>query len=241
MHKYLISLFLLACAGAVHADQLADANALFKKKSYPEALALYTRLANGGNVEAQRHLGEMYWYGEAGVVDDARAESWFRKAAAKGDRTAAAALEVMQQRELRRADIDYWVSKYDGAELKSGKFRCVAPRIPSVSKLNEEITRIASSVEAWQDCYNGFVGNVNAHASLETVIPPDVIKLLNKQEMEAAAKRMEEAHQRIVADASIGAKLTLADYAVWRSATEAYVKEHNEVVKSSAATERGAR
>lgn len=239
MKKLAICLSLVFASLAVHADELADADALFQKKAYPQALQLYTKLANASNVAAQRHLGEMYWYGEAGAIDDAKAESWFRKAAAKGDKTAIAALDVMQQRSVRRADIDYWVSKYDGADLKSGKFRCVAPRIPAVSKLNDEITRVASSVEAWQDCYNGFVANLNAHSSLATLIPPDVIKLLNQQEMEAARKRMEDAHQRIVADASIGAKLTLADYAVWRSATEAYVKEHNEVVKSSAANDRG--
>jgi hypothetical protein len=45
----------------------------------------------------------------------------------------------MKQRVARRADIDYWLSKYDGAELKSGQFRCPAPRIPAISKLNEDI------------------------------------------------------------------------------------------------------
>ena len=48
----------------------------------------------------------------------------------------------MKQREARRADIDYWTTKYDGADLKSGQFRCVAPRIPAMSKVNEEINSV---------------------------------------------------------------------------------------------------
>lgn len=238
MHKYLFCLALLAGAGAANADQLADANALFAKKAYPQALQLYTTLANAGNAEAQLHLGEMYWYGEAGAIDLVKADAWLRKSAAKGNKTAAAALDVMRQRGARRADLDYWMSKYDGADLITGKYRCVAPRIPAISKQNEEITRVAASVAAWQDCYNGFVANMNANSPLSKRIPADIAKLLNQQELDAATVHLDEVQQRIVTDASIGAKLVLADFAAWRSATEAYVAEHNAVVKSSAASDR---
>jgi TPR repeat protein len=237
MKKVVICLGLML-AGLANADELADANALFQKQSYPQALQLYTRLANAGNAEAQLHLGEMYWYGEAGAIDEARADAWFRKAAAKGNKTAAAALEVMQQRGLRRADIDYWVSKYDGADLKSGKFRCVVPRIPALSKMNEEITSVANSVSAWQDCYNGFVANLNANTPMSKRIPEDIAKLLNQQELDAAKAHLDGVQQRIAADATIGAKLVLADFAAWRSATETYVSEHNALVKSSTASDR---
>jgi hypothetical protein len=237
MKKIVICLSLML-AGLAHADELADANALFQKKAYPQALQLYTKLATAGNVDAQLRLGEMYWYGEAGAVDAVKADAWFRKAAAKGSKTAAAALEVMKQRELRRADIDYWTSKYDGAELKSGKFRCVAPRIPAISKLNEEITSVAGSVSAWQECYNGFVANLNAHSPVSKSIPEDIAGLLNQQELDAAKAHIDEVHQRIAADATISAKLVLADFAAWRSATETYVSEHNALVKSSTASDR---
>jgi hypothetical protein len=229
----------LMLAGLVHADELADANALFQGKSYPQALQSYTKLANGGNAEAQFRLGQMYWYGEAGAVDDAKADAWFRKAAAKGDKGAVAALEVMKQRVLRRADIDYWVAKYDGADLKSGKFSCVGPRIPALSKVNEEIERVAASVGAWQECYNGFVANLNANSPMTKLIPPDIAKLLNQRELDAATAHLDDVQQRISADATIGAKLELADYAAWRNATEAWVGEHNALIKSSTAGDRG--
>jgi TPR repeat protein len=173
----------------------------------------------------------MYWYGEAGVIDLGKAEAWFRKAAAKGNKTAVAALDVMKQRELRRADIDYWISKYDGVDLRAGEFRCAAPRIPAISKTNEEITKVASSVEAWQTCYNGFVANMNNNSPLSKRIPADISVLLNQQELETAKAHLDEVHQRIAADASIGAKLLLADFAAWRSATEKWVSEHNALIK----------
>ena len=199
---------------------------------------MYSKLAKAGNAEAQLHLGEMYWYGEAGAVDQAKAEALFKQSAAKGNKTAAAALEVMRQREVRRADIAYWVSSYDGEDLRSGKFRCAAPRIPSVSKLNEEITSVASGVEAWQQCYNGFVANMTAYSPLSKRIPADISALLNQKELDAAQAHLDEVYQRVAADASINAKLVLADFAAWRGATEAYVREHNEVVKNSNANNR---
>jgi TPR repeat protein len=230
--KKIVLCLTLAFASLAQADELADANALLQKKAYPQALQLYTKLANAGNAEAQLQLGQMYWYGEAGSIDLVKADAWLKKSAAKGNKTAAASLEVMKQRELRRADIDYWVSKYDGADLKAGKFHCPAPRIPAVSKVNDEINRIAAAMTAWQDCYNAFVVNLNASAPLTKRIPDDISKLLNKQELETATAYLGELHTRMGADASISAKLLLADFDAWRAATDKFVKEHNELVKS---------
>ena len=232
MKRFILATAFLLSAG-VHADPLADANALFAKKSYPEALQLYTRLANAGNVEAQQHLGEMHWYGEAGAVDEAKAEAWFRKAASKGNAVAIASLELMKQRVARRADIDYWVSGYDGAELTSGKFRCVAPRIPSVSKQSDEIDRVGKAIAKWQDCHNAFVENLNAASPLAKQIPPDIAKLMNAAETERAHAHLARVQENLVAEAKVGAKLVLADIAVWRNATEAYIAEHNAIVSKA--------
>ena len=235
----LICLSLLLCGSAL-ADELADANALFAKKAYPEALAKYTKLANAGNAEAQQHLGQMYWYGEAGAVDEAKAKAWFEKAAAKGNKVAADSLDIMKQRVTRRADIDYWISKYDGSELRSGEYRCPAPRIPTISKLNDEIERISNNIKVWQDCYNGFVNHLNDVSPLTKLIPQDVSKLMNKQEMEQATAHLQQVHDNVAEDAKVSSKLVLADFAAWRDATEAYVAEHNEIVKSGPSAERQA-
>lgn len=232
MKKYLFCLSLLL-SGAAYADGIADANALFAKKSYPEAMQAYTKLANAGNAEAQLHLGEMHLYGEAGAVDMAKAEAWFKKAAAKGNKTAIAALEMMKRREARRADIEHWISKYDGADLKSGKHRCVAPRIPALSKQNDEIEAVSAKMTAWQECYNGYVQHLNNSSPLTKLIPKDIADLLTKDESEQANKHLAQVLANLSEEARVSSKLILADFAVWRDATDKYVTEHNQMVKSA--------
>ena len=232
MKKILFCLALLL-SSAVFADELADANALFAKKSYPEALQKYTKLANAGNPEAQLHMGEMYLYGEAGAIDLPKAEAWFKKSAAKGNKTAIAALEMMKQRELRKADIEYWMSKYDGAELKSGQYRCTAPRLPAVSKQNDEIDAVSKKVDAWKNCYNAFVENLNAAKPLTTRIPKDVADLLTKDEMATATTHLEAVYSRLAEEARVSSKLFMADLTAWRDATEKYVAENNRIVKEA--------
>lgn len=219
----------------VFAGELEDAHAAFEKKDYATALKLYTKLSNAGNPEAQQHLGQMYWYGEAGEVDEAKAEALFRKAAAKGNKVAAASLDVMKQRVERRADIDYWVKGYDGADLKSGEYRCPAPRIPAMSKINEEIDRVGAAVNTWQNCYNKFVTHLNENSPLTKKIPADIAKLMNKQETEASAAHLERVRENIAEEAKVNSKLILADFAAWKAATEAYVLQHNAMIKNAAA------
>lgn len=230
MKKTLACLSLLLAASAF-AGELDDANAAFEKKDYATALKLYTKLANAGNAVAQQHLGQMYWYGEAGQVDEAKAQEWFRKAAAKGNAVAVASLEIMQQRVARRAEIDYWMSKYDGADLRSGQYRCPAPRFPAVSKVSEEVDRVSASMKNWQDCYNRFVTHLNEVTPLTKLIPADVARLMNKQEMEKATAHLEQVQANVAEGARVSSRLVLADFAVWRDATESYIKQHNEIVE----------
>ncbi len=233
----LICLSLLLCASA-SADELADANALFAKQAYPEALARYTKLANAGNVEAQQHLGEMYFYGEAGKTDEAQAQAWFQKAAAKGNKVALASLEVIKQRGARRADIDYWVAKYDGSDLRSGQYRCKEPRFPSMSRENAEIDRISAKMKEWQDCYNNAVEHLNQVSPLTKLIPADLVKLMNKEETDASTAHLQQVHDNVAEDLKVSSRLVLADFGVWRDATETWVTEHNALVKKAPSEER---
>jgi len=232
MKRFLFCLTLIL-AGAAHAGELEDANALFEKKDYAGALKIYTKLANAGNPQAQQQLGQMYWYGEAGAVDEAKAKGLFEQAAAKGNKVAADSLLIMQQRVERRAEIDYWVKGYDGADLQSGEYRCPSPRIPAVSKVNDEIERVNKAVTSWQDCYNKMVTNLNAQSPLTKRIPPDIAKLMNKQETEASAAYLEQVRKNIAEGAKVNSKMVLADFAAWRSATEAFVDQHNSVVNKA--------
>lgn len=237
MKRLLLLACLLACS-TVRADALSDANALFAGKAYPQALAAYTKLANTGNVEAQQHLGEMYFYGEAGSVDEAKAENWFRKAAAKGNTVAIASLELIKQRSTRRAEITHWVEQYQGEDLKTGKFNCTTPRIPAISKQTEEIERVSARITSWQNCFNDYVTNLNAASPLVKRIPADIVKLLNQAETMRANERLALVQENLAEEARVSSKLVLADVAAWRSATDAYVKQHNEIVESGPSEER---
>lgn len=115
MKKYVLGVMFMALSASALADPLADANKLLESKSYAQALKIYTELAGSGNSEAQFHLGEMYWYGEGVPASDATAESWFSKAAGSGHQGAVGALGVMKERVVRKAEIAYYISKYDGA------------------------------------------------------------------------------------------------------------------------------
>lgn len=236
--KYSLLLCLLLAGPLAHADELADADALFQKKEYAAALKLYTKLGNAGNVEAQQHVGEMYWYGEAGAVDDAQAQVWFRKAAAKGNAASVAALEVMKKRLARKSDIDFWVGKYDGADLKSGAYRCTPPRLPALSKDNASIKATADKVDEWQECYNAFVNNLNASMPLTKKIPPDIAALMKQEETDQARVYLAKVEENLVEEAKVKRKLVLADVAAWRSATETWVTEHNAIIKSGPTKER---
>ena len=239
MKKLVVAFVVSAMWSAVAiADPLADANGLFEKKQYAQALKAYTTLANAGNVEAQQHLGEMYWYGEAGVVDDTLAESWFRKAAAKGNKTAIEALDVMAKRVARKDDINYWVSKYDGADLKSGQYRCPAPRLPAVSKENTEIKAVGDRIETWQNCYNAFVTNLNKMTPLFNQIPKDIVVLMKQEEIDGAKKHLGMVETSLTEQAKIDSKLVIADIDAWRSATNAWVTEHNSIVRTGPTEER---
>jgi hypothetical protein len=239
MKKFVVGLTVgLLLNSAAVADPLTTANGMFEKKEYAQALKVYSVLASGGNAEAQQRLGEMYWYGEAGVVDDAVAEGWFRKAAAKGNAVAAAALEVMRKRLARKEDIAYWTTKYDGKDLRSGPYRCPAPRVPALSKNNEEIQSVADRIEVWQNCYNGFVTNLNKISPLFNLIPRDVLELMKQDELDKAKLHLAAVETGLSEQAKIESKLVLADVDAWRNATNGWVTEHNAIVRGGPSEER---
>jgi uncharacterized protein len=151
-------------------------------------------------------------------------------AAAKAEAVAMAP-ELALQREARKADIEQWVSRYDGYELKSGEFACRTPRVPQISKDNVEITAVGERVTAWQLCYNRFVDNLNRKDAPEARIPKDVYALMTAEEREKAIARIKLVAAEVGQTASVKAKTIMADYDAWRAATEAWVEEHNTTTK----------
>ncbi|MFZ6815362.1 tetratricopeptide repeat protein [Undibacterium sp. Rencai35W] len=234
MNKYILCFSLLLTNVAI-ADELADANRLLDNRSYTEAFKLYTRLANSGNAEAQFHLGEMHWYGEGTSVDMSKASEWLQKSANSGNAKAMVALEVIRQRQIRHSDIEYWLSKYDGKDLISGKFNCGTPEIPVLSKTNSEIKNVNQLINTWQNCYNNFVENMNDALPPGKRIPGDISKLMNEQEYEQAKVHLNNVYSKITADSQKAADTTIAKRDAWLLNTEKFVAEKNSEIKAKQA------
>jgi hypothetical protein len=67
-------------------------------------------------------------------------------------------------------------------------------------------------------------------------IPADIAKLMTKEETAKSTAYLEQLQSNISEEAKVSAKLVLADFAAWRSTTEAYVSEHNKMVKQNSST-----
>src|SRR5262245_33499742 len=79
--SFAIATFATLFATAVHAGDLADANAAFDHKDYARAFALYQPLAEAGTAEAQSAIGAMYFFGNGIAKNPSRAYMWFDLAA----------------------------------------------------------------------------------------------------------------------------------------------------------------
>jgi TPR repeat protein len=216
------------------ADDLAEANRLLESKAYPQALAMYTKLANAGNAKAQFNLGEMYWYGEAGSIDLVQARNWFTKSAAAGNKEASAALETMALRETRRKDIDYWISGYDGKDMKSGAYDCRRPEIPVISRSNDEIKTVDKTYAVWQSCYNDFVQNLGDALPAGKRIPQDIARLMNQIEYDQAVANLDRIYRGLAQQGSDSATAIIGEYEKWRKATEQFVTARNAEAKLEA-------
>lgn len=230
MKTLLASLLLCVACGSALADDMAEAAKAFDAKSYDIALRIYTRLAENGNAAAQFKLGEMVWYGEGTKPDLARATELFRKSAAGGNAEAASALNVIKQREVRAADISYWASGYNGADIKTAA-NCPAPVIPAMSKTNSEIREVSASMAAWRSCYNSFIEKMASVLPAGKAIPADIGALMNEQEMTAATARLDGMYAAITFEQSARATQTIESYDRWIAATEKYAAEHNKAVE----------
>jgi TPR repeat protein len=208
---------------AALAGDRGAANKALEARSYAEAIRLLTPLAEGGNAEALFHLGEMHWYGEGVPRDDAQAKAWFEKAASAGNAQAGGALAVMRQRVALKAEIDFYVSTYDGADLAFAPSRCPVPVFPVRSERKADITRLGDEYNHWLSCYNTFVATLNSAMPPGKLIPAKVADIMNEQEFAMAQARMDQAYTRLGTEARLLAAPVQAQYAEWLAKTEGFV------------------
>jgi hypothetical protein len=225
--KRLLFIVALGISGLASAGQLDDANSLLRAKSYEKALPLYAQLADAGNAEAQFRLGEMYWYGDGTQPDLKMATAWMQKAAAQGHAGAKESLAIIKERETRMADIAYWTSGYQGKDLVSGRFNCIAPVIPSESATADEIRSTAKGYGAWQACYDGFAANLHSLMPPVKRIPADVLRLMTPREGEQAVTHLNMVFDGIIAQANQTALAVSSRYVLWETRTQTRIADLN--------------
>jgi TPR repeat protein len=227
--RSLIFCVALACCGSALADELADANKALGAKAYPQALQLYSKLASGGNAEAQLRLGEMYWYGEGVALDRARGDALFAQAAAGGSPEAAAARSLSAQRAQRSAGIAWWTGGYDGADLTAGAYHCAPPAIAPVSKTNEEIKATNAAIAAWRSCYDAFTAHLDAALPPGKMVPADIAIVMSEAETQQAKAHLDRVYAAVLNKAQAEAKAVMAQRGTWEAATLAFADDQKKL------------
>lgn len=96
-----------------------------KTKNYTEAVKLFQKAAEQGNVKAQNHLGFCYRKGHGVTRDDVEAIRWYRKAAENGNATAMNNLGVCYENGFgvtkNLTDAKYWYQKAADKGQKDAK------------------------------------------------------------------------------------------------------------------------
>lgn len=225
MIRRYVFFFALLFSSAAFADDLADASKLLEAKSYAQGIALLTKLADAGNTDAEVRLGQVYWYGEGVPVDRARADALFAKAAAAGNADAKVAVGMTAARQQHMADIEYWTTKYDGADLTSGQYDCRAPVLPARSTTRDEVKKTGDEVSQWRACYNGFVKNLDDAMPAGKRIPAEIADLMTDQEMDQARAHLDQVYARVASNAKTSADKTLADFSRWQKDTTDYMRQ----------------
>jgi TPR repeat protein len=77
------------------ADDIADCSGVMLATNSEQAVAACLRLANRGNVGAQRNLAAVYELGQGAPQDYTEAVKWYRKAAEQGDASGQSSLGAM--------------------------------------------------------------------------------------------------------------------------------------------------
>jgi hypothetical protein len=218
---------LAAMCGCLHADELGDAQRLWEKRDFKQAFQQFSLLAERGVPAAQLQLGEMYGFGEGTAQDVEKAAYWLNRAKAAGQPEAAESLALVQERQRRKAEIDYYTARYDGAALAYEHYGCQRPVIPAVSKTNGDIKAVNTAMAAWTDCYGRFVQGISNSQPATQVIPADVFKLMSNEEYQRAAAQIDARVRQLIVQPQQLASTVMAENQAWKSATEKYVADNN--------------
>ena len=168
-----------------------------------------------GNADLLYQRGEKFWYGQGVAVDMAKADALFRQAAAAGSQEARAALELTPRRQAQMGLIDYYLNRYDGADVK---LSCAKVDIPAVSDA-DTYKEVGSKIDAWEACYNRFVANFNRRLPPDKGRPAELTYLMTDAEIKQAAERMDRAYASAGTEGEQAAKAFEAAKLAWQERT----------------------
>lgn len=219
--------FALALLGAAHiasADDLADGMKAWENQDFGRAHQLLGKLAQAGNAEAQVMLGEMYGFGEGVPEDPVQAENWLNKAKAAGNKQAANSLAVLQQRQLRKQDIEFYRSAYTGDEFAYAKQGCNAPDFPNISQDQDQVQDIKGKMADWSECFKRFGKKLADALPAGKLIPAEVSALMSSAEMAQARSTMDKAYARMIKEGEQSKRQVIAAYDAWVDRTETWAE-----------------
>ncbi|MGX9784381.1 tetratricopeptide repeat protein [Janthinobacterium lividum] len=227
MKKLTLVMLLLAGFGAVHADELSDAQKLWENKDFYKSFQIFNKLAEAGNVNAQLQLGEMYGFGEGTAEDTEKAAYWLKQAAAKGHPEAAASLALVQERKAHHVDIAYYTTSFDGGSAAYSRYGCERPQIPAKSTSNEDIRKVNAKINTWTECYGRFIVNLRSVAPADKTIKPEILKLMNNEEFNRSAALINKVYGNILAEAAAIEQNISNESSAWKKSTELYAAEYD--------------
>lgn len=231
MKFFYLFLTLIIFSSGTNADELADAMKAWDMQDYRQAHQIFTKLANNGNADAQRQLGEMYGFGEGVPEDLVQADYWIRRSIVLGNKDATISLETVKQRVIHKSEIAQYVTGYDGADVKLEKFACVEPEIPIMSKTQKEIKELDAKMKLWRACYDRFDSNLAASLPAGKAIPIAVSNLMSVNELATARQLMTKVYSRINVEAQTHALQVIATYDAWIKRTGEYSVEYARKMK----------
>jgi hypothetical protein len=147
--------------------------------------------------------------------------------------TGHARADEQAQRLAHLADIAYYTTQYDGADIALARFNCGRAG---------GMHAAAPERAAWLACYERFVANYNAALPVGRSIPADVVDVMTDAELAAAQQRMNQVFVQIAqaarqqADAVAPAqggwdgKAGAHDLVVGRSGGERHAQEQTSAV-----------
>jgi hypothetical protein len=106
----LATLLLIWLMAAAAPAAVPEAQALWDKGAYRQAIASAFEAANAGDPQAQFILGEAYRFGRAVDPDDLQARDWYLRAARQGDVPSAAALGELLLHMRQSRDAVQWLT-----------------------------------------------------------------------------------------------------------------------------------